>query len=95
MSAIVSRSAKYALRFVFRLADHPDTTLLTGRLAGRTPVPKGYLAAKVLPARIRASLVESNPGRGVLGKGLLPMSRHRRRPATRVELRDMSRAGRA
>lgn len=60
---MVSRSAEYALRAVVWLAENPDTTLSTARIAQQTRVPQGYLSTKVLPALTRAGLVESNPGR--------------------------------
>jgi Rrf2 family nitric oxide-sensitive transcriptional repressor len=60
---MISRSAEYALRAVVWLADHPDTTLSTAQIAGRTQVPQGYLSARILRALTRAGLVESNPGR--------------------------------
>lgn len=60
---MISRSAEYALRAVVSLAAHPDSGCPTARVAQQTQVPRGYLSAKVLPALVRAGLVESSAGR--------------------------------
>ncbi len=59
---MITQTAEYALRAVVALASSPDVRLSTGRIAGETRVPAGYLS-KVLQELARAGLVESVPGR--------------------------------
>lgn len=60
---LVSQSAEYALRAMISLAAHPRKILSTSLIAKQARTPTGYLCTKIIPALVRAGLLETIPGR--------------------------------